>query len=78
MMPIYDYYATIVYSANASNVETTIVNGEIVVLNKHLISKNLQDLRKNMLLHHKTISKVAEQLYVEIEEKYDLSQKLNY
>jgi len=34
MQPIYDYYATIVYAANASNVDTVIVNGKILVRNK--------------------------------------------
>ena len=78
MMPIYDYYGAIVYSANASNVETTIVNGEIVVQNKKLVSKDLQLLRKNMLVHYEAIAAVAHELYREMAEKYDLSQKLNY
>jgi len=37
MAPIYDCYGAIVYSANASNVETTIVNGRIVVRDKELV-----------------------------------------
>lgn len=34
MQPIYDYYATIVYAANAGNVDTVIVNGKVLVRNK--------------------------------------------
>ena len=36
MRPIYDYYSTLVYSANPSNVDTVIVNGEILVAGKKL------------------------------------------
>jgi len=34
MQPIYNYYATIVYAANAGNVDTVIVNGKVLVRNK--------------------------------------------
>lgn len=34
MQPIYNHYATIVYAANAGNVDTVIVNGRVLVRNK--------------------------------------------
>lgn len=78
MAPIYDYYGAVVYSANASNVETTIVNGTIVVRNKQLVSGDIGLLRKNLLSYHDEITKVSEDIIGQIGVKYDLSQKLNY
>jgi cytosine/adenosine deaminase-related metal-dependent hydrolase len=37
MQPVYDFYSVLVYSANPSNVDTVIVNGEILVKNKKLV-----------------------------------------
>lgn len=78
MAPIYDYYGAVVYSANASNVETTIVNGTIVVRNKQLVSADIGRLRANLLSYHDEITKVSDDIISEIAVKYDLSQKLNY
>ena len=47
MQPIYDYYAAIVYSANASNIDTVIVDGKVVVKNKKLISGDFTEIRNN-------------------------------
>ena len=62
MQPIYDYYATIVYSANPSNIDTVIIDGEIVVKNKKLISGNFKDIRKDLLSLKNKIEKVSEKL----------------
>lgn len=62
MQPIYDYYAVIVYSANASNVELVIVDGKIVVKNKKLISSNFSEIRKSLLNLQDKIKKVAKEL----------------
>lgn len=78
MAPIYDYYGAVVYSANASNVETTIVNGTIVVRNKRLVSADIGRLRANLLSYHDEITRVSDDIISEIAVKYDLSQKLNY
>ncbi|MCL2852134.1 MAG: amidohydrolase [Defluviitaleaceae bacterium] len=78
MSPIYDYYGAIVYSANASNVESTIVNGRLVVHNKRLLTKDFASLRKDLLSHHEKISAVADELCLEMSKKYDLTEKLNY
>jgi len=50
MIPIYDYYSALVYSANASNVETVIVNGKVIVENKELVTFNESVNRKNIQL----------------------------
>lgn len=49
MQPIYDYYSTVVYCANPSNVDTVIIAGKILVKNKKLINYNLKDLREGLL-----------------------------
>ncbi len=45
MQPIFDYYSVLVYSANPSNVDTTIVNGQILVRNKQLQIESLSTLQ---------------------------------
>lgn len=49
MQPIYDYYSTLVYSANPSNVNTVFVNGELIVHNKNLIKVDFNEVRENFL-----------------------------
>lgn len=62
MQPIYDYYGTIVYSANPSNVDTVIVDGKIVVRNKRIVSGDFREIRNEIIgLRHK-IKTVAETL----------------
>jgi len=78
MAPIYDYYGAIVYSANASNVETTIVNGRIVVRDKELVVADMERLRENLLSYYDEITEVSEDIVKEIAVRYDLSEKLNY
>jgi 5-methylthioadenosine/S-adenosylhomocysteine deaminase len=50
MQPIYDYYSAIVYSANASNVNTVIVNGRVLVKDKSFsefdFTKTKEELKK--------------------------------
>ena len=45
MIPNYDPYATLVFQANPHNVETTIVNGKIIVENRQI---RTYDIRKNV------------------------------
>ncbi|MFA5524136.1 MAG: amidohydrolase [Tissierellales bacterium] len=44
MQPIYDYYSVLVYSANASNVSTVIVNGKVIVKDKALVTQDYSSL----------------------------------
>ncbi len=62
MQPIYDYYATIVYSSNPSNVHTVIVDGKIVVRNKELVSGDFSKIRKDLLGLKDKINEVAKNL----------------
>ena len=59
MQPIYDYYSTIVYSANPSNVDTVIVDGNIVVNNKKLVSSEFIKIRTELLELKDDIDKIA-------------------
>ncbi|WP_027623836.1 amidohydrolase [Clostridium lundense] len=49
MQPIYDYYSTIVYSANPSNVDTVIVDGRIIVRSKKILRIDFNDIKRNLL-----------------------------
>ncbi|WP_411169638.1 amidohydrolase [Clostridium sp. MB05] len=62
MQPIYDYYATIVYSANPSNVDTVVVDGKVVVRDKILLSEEFTEIRKNLMSLKEKINKVAKEL----------------
>ena len=48
MFPIYDPYAALVYSANASNVKTVFVDGKCLVKDKQLVNDSLDALRNNL------------------------------
>ena len=62
MQPIYDYYATIVYSANSSNIDTVLVNGKIVVKNKKLVSGDFNSIRNDLIGLKEKIFDVARTL----------------
>lgn len=49
MQPIYDYYSAVVYSANQSNVDTVILNGEVLVRNKKLLRADFNEIRRNFM-----------------------------
>lgn len=48
MFPVFDPYAVLVYSANASNVENVFINGVAVVRNKQLCHHSLKDIRQDL------------------------------
>lgn len=56
MQPIYDYYSTIVYAANPSNVDTVMVNGKVIVKNKRLTNTDFIEIRSKVL---ELIAKIA-------------------
>lgn len=62
MQPIYDYYAAIVYSANASNIDSVVVDGKIVVKNKKLVSGDFAQIRNSLLGLQNKIDKIAKEL----------------
>lgn len=55
MQPIYDYYATIVYAANAGNVDTVIVNGKVLLRNKCFTEFDFSKTREELIVLSKEI-----------------------
>lgn len=62
MMPNYDPFATLVFQANSSNVDTTIVNGKIIVENKKLKTYDIKKNKKQMKEIENDIAKFAKEL----------------
>lgn len=62
MMPNYDPFATLVFQANPSNVDTTIVNGKIIVENKKLKTYDIKKNIKQMKESENDIAKFAKEL----------------
>ncbi|ANS85873.1 S-methyl-5'-thioadenosine deaminase [Vibrio scophthalmi] len=62
MMPNYDPYATLVFQANPSNVDTTIVNGEVVMENRQMQTVALDDVRSTIDAMEADISAFAKEL----------------
>ncbi|MEG0235105.1 amidohydrolase [Cetobacterium sp.] len=62
MNPIFDPYSALVYSANASNVETVIVNGKIIVDNKQLKTVDVKKSIKEITDFKEKVQKVADTL----------------
>ncbi|SIN83455.1 Cytosine/adenosine deaminase [Carnobacterium alterfunditum] len=62
MFPIFDAYAALVYSANASNVQDAFINGTSVVRNKKLVNNDLSALRSNLAAEMTFFSKKAKEL----------------
>jgi len=62
MQPIFDPYSVLVYSANASNVETVIVNGKMIVQDKKLLTYDEEKDRKDIQEFSKKVKKIAEKL----------------
>ena len=48
MFPSYNPYSALVYSANASNVDTVIVNGQVIVSEKKLVNASLSEIRRDL------------------------------
>ncbi len=62
MQPIFDPYSVLVYSANASNVETVIVNGKMIVEDKKILTYDEKKNRKAIQEFSKKVKKIAETL----------------
>lgn len=48
MFPLYNPYSTLVYSANASNVDTVFVNGELLVSGKKLVKADFNAIKNEL------------------------------
>ena len=62
MMPSYDPYATLVYQANPSNVNTTIVNGKVIMENREMQTVELDDIRASVDQFKNDIAAFAKEL----------------
>ena len=62
MQPIFDPYSVLVYSANASNVNTVIVNGKMIVEDKKLLTYDENKDRTDILLFSKKVKEIAKSL----------------
>lgn len=62
MQPIYDYYSVLVYSANASNVSTVIVDGKVIVKDKKLLTQDFSILSDEFKKIRDKVMNVAKSL----------------
>lgn len=62
MTPMFDPYSALVYSANATNVDTVIVNGKIIVENKELKTVNVKKSIEEINLFKEKVQKIADTL----------------
>ncbi|PYF78939.1 cytosine/adenosine deaminase-related metal-dependent hydrolase [Marinomonas alcarazii] len=62
MMPNYNPYATLVYQANPSNIDTTIVNGKVIMENRVMQTVKLDDIRDNVDAFEADIAEFAKEL----------------
>lgn len=61
MFPCFNPYSALVYGANASNVHTVMVNGEILVENKALTRLNLKEIRAELTEEMKEFQRMAKE-----------------
>ena len=62
MFPVYDAYAALVYSANASNVQDVWIDGKRVVYNKKLVNVSLEALKRELKVEMATFEERAVEL----------------
>ncbi|WP_052399120.1 amidohydrolase [Candidatus Francisella endociliophora] len=62
MNPIYNPYSVLVYSASPSNVDTTIVNGKVLMKNKKLLTYNEQKDREIVKSYAKKVDSVVTEM----------------
>jgi 5-methylthioadenosine/S-adenosylhomocysteine deaminase len=62
MVPIYDYYSALVYSASPANVKTVIVDGKIIVDKKNLMTFDEKIDRQNIIEFSKIVKNIANTL----------------
>ncbi|WP_413113113.1 amidohydrolase family protein [Thaumasiovibrio sp. DFM-14] len=64
MKPNYDPYATLVFQANPSNVDATIVNGRVIVKARELQTANMADIDAKMSIIEQDIADFARDLAI--------------
>ena len=66
MFPIFDIYSTLVYSANAGNIDTVFVNGKCLVKDKKLLGIDFEKIKQELKEEMKNFAKKAKQKLYEI------------
>ena len=66
MIPNYNIYATLVFQANSSNIQTTIVNGKVIVENRKLLSYDINKNQKDMNTLQKNVTDFVKELNKEL------------
>ena len=61
MFPIFDIYSTLVYSANAGNIDTVFVNGKCLVKDKKLLGIDFEKIKQELKEEMKNFAKKAKQ-----------------
>jgi len=69
MSPIFDYYSAIVFSANASNIVMTMVNGNILMQDRRLLSMDKSRIKKIFMEEVNRVKTFTQQLDKEYKEK---------
>ena len=64
MVPCYDYYAAVVFQAEPSNVTTTIINGEIIMENREMVTVDIMEDRKAMNRIKQEVAPFARELEI--------------
>jgi cytosine/adenosine deaminase-related metal-dependent hydrolase len=64
MVPFYDPFAAVVFQAEPYNVSTTIINGEIIMVNREMKSVDIEEDREIMNLIKRDIAPFAGQLEI--------------
>lgn len=59
MLPVYNPYSALVYSANSGNVRHTIVDGEILMKDRELLTVNEDEIRKELIEFTKIVRKTV-------------------
>ncbi|AAW85651.1 chlorohydrolase/deaminase family protein [Aliivibrio fischeri ES114] len=59
MLPVYNPYSALVYSANSGNVRHTIVDGEILMKDRELLTVNEDEIRKELIEFTKVVRKTV-------------------
>lgn len=67
VVPVADIPSLLVYSASSENVETTIVNGEILMMNKKILYDDEEKILRNA---QKSLERIIERVRIEIKTKW--------
>ncbi|MGR6839904.1 amidohydrolase [Aliivibrio wodanis] len=59
MMPVYNPYSALVYSANSGNVRHTIVDGKVIMKDRAILTVNEEEIRKEVIEFTKLVRKTV-------------------